>query len=386
MAKKKSKPTADAAPKKKPKPAKQPSRAGAVFGSILLFLLTLLFSIALLCSSILHSLLPQHTLSGSISQMDLSQVQLKDNGKTEQLGTCLYDWYFWDAPNLTEEYADVLVQQPEFNALFCNYLDDLSDYLTGDSSELPKASVEDIADLMQNDLGSTMRKETGVVFAEADRQSLEWTMGDDINAWNDALDSAVGSGFKQFAARMLCGMSGMITFGVLTIGCFVLWLILAVKKHWRKGRMLAGYGWAAAIPGLLVLAGCGVTLLLVEAFHVPDALLFTKKGLPTLVQPTVLATLIPAGYGVIFALIGIFTNAAVKKKQKKAALQKSTDKPAAPVETPAAEQPEFHYTEMTGDSKKDNTDASATAKFCPHCGAPNALNSQFCGSCGQKMK
>ncbi len=60
-------------------------------------------------------------------------------------------------------------------------------------------------------------------------------MGDDINAWNDALDSAVGSGFKQFAARMLCGMSGMITFGVLTIGCFVLWLILAVKKHWRKG-------------------------------------------------------------------------------------------------------------------------------------------------------
>ena len=255
MAKKKSKPTADAAPEKKAKPAKQPSRAGAVFGSILLFLLTLLFSIALLCSSILHSLLPQHTLSGSISQMDLSQVQLKDNGKTEQLGKCLYDWYFWDAPNLTEEYADVLVQQPEFNALFCNYLDDLSDYLTGDSSELPKASVEDIADLMQNDLGSTMRKETGVVFAEADRQSLEWTMGDDINAWNDALDSAVGSGFKQFAARMLCGMSGMITFGVLTIGCFVLWLILAVKKHWRKGRMLAGYGWAAAIPGLLVLAG-----------------------------------------------------------------------------------------------------------------------------------
>ena len=166
MAKKKSKPTADAAPEKKAKPAKQPSRAGAVFGSILLFLLTLLFSIALLCSSILHSLLPQHTLSGSISQMDLSQVQLKDNGKTEQLGKCLYDWYFWDAPNLTEEYADVLVQQPEFNALFCNYLDDLSDYLTGDSSELPKASVEDIADLMQNDLGSTMRKETGVVFAE----------------------------------------------------------------------------------------------------------------------------------------------------------------------------------------------------------------------------
>ena len=92
MAKKKSKPTADAAPEKKAKPAKQPSRAGAVFGSILLFLLTLLFSIALLCSSILHSLLPQHTLSGSISQMDLSQVQLKDNGKTEQLGKCLYDW------------------------------------------------------------------------------------------------------------------------------------------------------------------------------------------------------------------------------------------------------------------------------------------------------
>ena len=66
----------------------------------------------------------------------------------------------------------MLVQQPEFNALFCNYLDDLSDYLTGDSSELPKASVEDIADLMQNDLGSTMRKETGVVLDVYKRQRL----------------------------------------------------------------------------------------------------------------------------------------------------------------------------------------------------------------------
>ena len=109
----------------------------------------------------------------------------------------------------------------------------------------------------------------------------------------------------------------MIVFGVLTVACFVLWLVLAVKKHWHKGRMFTAYGLAVAIPSLLVLAASGVTLLLVEAFHVPDALIFSKAGLPTLLKPVVLATLIPAAYGVLFTVIGICTNAAVKSKKKK---------------------------------------------------------------------
>ena len=59
---------------------------------------------------------------------------------------------------------------------FCNYLDDLSDYLTGDSSELPKASVEDIAELraQANTLETTLMVGKGgiteQVIAEAKTQ------------------------------------------------------------------------------------------------------------------------------------------------------------------------------------------------------------------------
>ena len=110
MAKERSNTTAEAeAVPKKEKKQKQPTRAGAVFGSILLFLLTLLFGICFLCSSILNSVLPQKTLSAAIAKMDLSQIQLSDHGKEQLIGKCLYDWYFWDAPNLTEEYAEKLL-------------------------------------------------------------------------------------------------------------------------------------------------------------------------------------------------------------------------------------------------------------------------------------
>ena len=264
MAKEKSNTTAEAeAVPKKEKKQKQPTRAGAVFGSILLFLLTLLFGICFLCSSVLNSVLPQKTLSAAIVKMDLSQMQLSDHGKEQPIGKCLYDWYFWDAPNLTEEYAEKLVTMPECSQFLCDYLDDLSTYMTGDNSELPQLQPDDVADLLQEELGSKLTKETHVVFAEADRKSLNWTMGDDLNSWNSMLQHTIGSGFGKFLTRQLCNLSGMIAFGVLTVACFVLWLVLAVKKHWHKGRMFTAYGLAVAIPGLLVLAASGVTLLLV---------------------------------------------------------------------------------------------------------------------------
>ncbi|MFR0949434.1 MAG: hypothetical protein ACLSFT_01925 [Ruminococcus callidus] len=37
--------------------------------------------------------------------------------------------------------------------------------------------------MLQEELGSKLTKETHVVFA-ADRKSLNWTMGDDLNGWN----------------------------------------------------------------------------------------------------------------------------------------------------------------------------------------------------------
>lgn len=381
MAKKKSKTTADTAAESTAKPVKKPSRAGAVFGSILLFLLTLIFGICLLLSITLHTIVPQNALSKAVSQMDLSQAQLCDDDKMQPLGKCMYDWYFWNAPNLSEEYANVLVQQPEFNTLLCDYLDDLSGYLSGDIAELPEASVTDIADLMQNDLGSTMQEETGVIFAEADRQALEWTMGDDVNDWNHTLKHTIGSGFGKFLARMLCSISGIIVFGIMTAACFVLWLILAVRGHWRKGRMLTAYGCAVAIPSLLVLAESGITALLVEAFHVPDALLFTRNGLSVLLIPVVLSSLTVALSGMIVASVGICTNAVVKAKAKKKAA-------AVPEKTsaPLPSEPEFRYTEADGQDHTKKTDDTPTVKFCPHCGAENPLDSMFCGSCGEKMQ
>lgn len=166
--------------------------------------------------------------------MDLSQIQLSDHGKEQLIGKCLYDWYFWDAPNLTEEYAEKLVTMPECNQFLCDYLDDLSTYMTGDNSELPQLQPDDVADLLQEELGSKLTKETHMVFAEADRKSLNWTMGDDLNGWNSMLQHTIGSGFGKFLTRQLCNLSGMIAFGVLT------WLLRAVAGAGSEKALAQG--------------------------------------------------------------------------------------------------------------------------------------------------
>ncbi|MGN1402734.1 MAG: zinc ribbon domain-containing protein [Ruminococcus sp.] len=364
------------------KSGKKPG-GGAVIGSVLLFILTCILGILFLCSMTLHTALTQGSPSAALSKMDLSQAEITEDGKTQKLGTWIYDWYLWDAPNLSQEYAETVTAQPEVNEFFCDYLDELGDYLIKGSDTLPELDVNDIADLMQVDLATRMQKETGVTFAEADRQSIQWSMGDDIADWNEMLRETVGSGFGKFFVRFSCTMPGVITFGILAVVSFILWLFLAIRGHWRKGRFLTGYGCAVAIPSLLVLAASGVLLLLVNVFDVIPALSFAADGLPTLLLPAVWSSLTIALCGMIVASIGICTNAVVKAKRKKAEIAEM--QPAAPAAAAEpAPAPEFVYTEAP-ETKAEAPAAEPTAQFCPHCGAQNEPGSRFCGSCGQEM-
>lgn len=356
---------------------------GAVIGSVLLFILTCILGIFFLCSMTMHTALTQGSLSKALSKVDLSQVEITENGKTQKLGTWIYDWYLWDAPNLSQEYAETVMAQPEINEFFCDYLHELSAYLNKKTDTLPELDVNDIADLMQVDLATRMQKETGVTFAEADRQSIQWSMGDDIAYWNENLQEKIGSGFGKFFVRFSCTMSGVITFGVYPVVCFILWLFLAIKGHWRKGRFLTGYGCAVAIPSLLVLAVSGILLLLVNVFDVIPALSFAADGLPTLLLPAVWSSLTVALCGMIVASIGICTNAVVKAKRKKAEIAEM--QPAAPAAAAEPEPtPEFVYTEAP-ETKAETSASEPTVQLCPHCGAQNEPGSKFCGSCGQEM-
>ena len=49
-------------------------------------------------------------------------------------------------------------------------------------------------------------------------------------------------------------------------------------------------------------------------------------------------------------------------------------------DTPAAEMPEFHYTELPEDSNQ-----KPTPTHCPKCGAEIVPGGKFCGGCGYKF-
>lgn len=356
---------------------KKKTGAGAVFGSILFFIFTFLFTAMLLLSTAFHMMLEQNSVSVAVSQMDLSRAEVTDDGKTQNLGRWMYDWYLFDAPNLTPEYAEAAMAHPEVNAWICDNIDAYGAYLRGENDTLPEVDANAFADILQTEIAAEMEKETGVTFAEADRAAILVNTKEDLTDWNTDLQEAIGTGFGKFTARFLCGLSGIITFGGLTVGFFLLWLIFAVKGHWRKGRMLTGFGCAVAIPSLVVLAGNGLLLLLVRVLDVIPALSFAAEGLPTLLLPMVWGSLSLALCGMIFASVGICTNAVVKVKQKK-------DASAPKAETMSIPAPEAPLV-----SEQQEADTApvleSQSSFCPYCGAQNELESKFCGSCGKPM-
>ncbi len=356
---------------------KKPSRAGAVFGSILFFILTVLLTLLLLGSAIGHHMLSKGQLSEAVSKVQLSEITVEENGPSQPLGQWVYEKYLYNSVNLTPEYAGLAVAQPEMNDLLAQYATEYSDYLTRKTETMPKVEADDFADLMQEKMASYMEHETGIIFSEADRIALVKNMQSDLSAWNGTMEQIMGHGFNKVMLRFFMTRAGMITACVLLNAEFVVWLIFAIGKKWRKGKMFKGFGFAVAIPSLLLLLGCGVFLLLTTAMDAISPLSFAQKSMPVLLLSAVWAGLAGTLYGAIFASIGIATNAVVRAKGEKT---RKKAQPSEPAEKPAAEKPEFHYTELPEDSNQ-----KPTPTHCPKCGAEIVPGGKFCGGCGYKF-
>lgn len=368
------------------KQTKKPG-VGAAIGSVILFVLTMFMAILLLCSSTLYLSLQYNSVEKAVERTDLSQIEWTDDGITQSLGNWIYTWYMEGAPNLTPEYAQAALTHLEIKNVLCDYLGDLRTYLLRETNDLPQLDAAAFADVLQYDLASALKQETGVTFTEEDRAYFLWATGEDFPDWNASVWETVGTGAGKTCIRFFCTMPGVITAGVLTVVLFVLWLIFAMKGHWRKGRMLTGFGVAVAVPNLLVLLISGILLLLVNVLDAISVLSFTADGLPTVLMPLIWPCLAYTLCGAVIAAIGICINAVGKAKREKKE-QETFDSALAQAESPvqpAAEPQEseassFVYSAIQPESMPEPK--PETEIFCPNCGAKNDAGSKFCGSCG----
>ncbi len=379
--------------------------AGAVFGSIVFFILTFLSACLLIFSTTLHLTLQDQRISHAISRTDFSEISLTQDGKTQSLSAWIYEWYFSGAPNVNETYIDALISQDEYKIIFTDYFDALGSYLLQETDTLPTLSAESLADVMQYDLANTLAQETGITFTDEDRDYFLWATDEDIPEWNHTIQDVVGQGFGKAMIRLFATLPGIILAAGITLVFFILWLIFSIKGHWRKGRMLTGYGVAIAIPSLLILLSGGILLLLVNALHLIDSLSFAKHALPLLLLPAIWSSLGTALIGIIFTSIGIFTNSLAKAHSAKNQNQETTLEMSAVHESIPTVQPEpapepttkpvletepkskaESATVLESPESEAKTEAKTEPKtasgVCPHCGTQNSPDSKFCGACG----
>ena len=376
------------APETKKKPG-----AGAVFGSVILFIVTLLLSVLLMLSTSLHLMLKNHAPSHALSEIALSQIQIDG----QSFGSWFYTCYLWNAEGLNPAYGESVVAHPEFRAFFQNHLSDIEHYYLKETDDIPELSADALFDLMQNGNGiaNDLKQQTGITLNDTHREAFLYNAEEDVADWNAAI---AGNSFTRGMLRFLCSLPGVITVGVLTGVIFLLWLFLAIAGGWRKGRMLTGSGCAIAIPNLLVLLGCGVMLLLVSALDCIPRLSFAKTALPVLTQPFLWGSGIVALCGMILASIGICANSIVKSKRHSPIPAQPTDPaqpvfsefPAEPVVPAAPAVPETPIEPSISAAPESLAEPMATptaapvqtAVFCPHCGAKLNADDKFCGSCG----
>lgn len=368
--------------------------AGAAIGSIVFFILTFLMASVLLCSSTLYLTFSQNSLTKTIDRTDLSAVQLTDDGVRQDLGSWVYRWYMEGAPNLTPEFAQAALRNDAVKGVFTAYCTDLGQYLMRETNDLPMLDAEKLADAMQQ---NSLSQETGVTFLKEDRSYFLWATGEDIPEWNNEMHQIVGTGIGKVMIRFFCTLPGVITAGTLTLLLFVLWIIFAVKGHWRKGKMLTGYGVAVALPNALALLSCGILLLLVTVLDAIPTLSFAIDSLPVLLVPMIWPSLAYTLGGALIASIGICANGVAKSKRVvsdssvQASEPASTATSAEPAETPQEPdtEPTTAFTYQPFEPQKETVQAHAevdnapsAGTTCPHCGAPVTEGSKFCGSCG----
>lgn len=409
---------------------KRSSGAAKCFASVGLFLLTLIFSLLFLSSSILYSTVSQNRLPNAMEQVDLSQVLVAEDGRHVPLHQFLYDHYFWQTGTLTAEYVQVLLEQPETNALVGEFLETFTAYLSNESQTCPTFSTERLVGFLQNDINRHMETETGIYFTQHDRGTVTQAFQADFDRGNQVLEQVMGYGAGKMLLRFGSSLAGVITFGAATFALFLLWLTCAIRGHWRKGSMLTGYGIAALLPGAIVLLGGGIFALLFDTFGFFPLLQPLRLGLHVLLRMMLAVSVIPTAYGLLFALTGGLVRRAGRKSAAKKAQQLSlAHEMPAEAPQPEASEPEFQYATVGAPMAEENAPAApseplesaapyaaetptapqstveevssaaiseetstgtetpphAPMKYCPHCGAPSEPDSQFCGSCGEKF-
>lgn len=227
--------------------------AVVVLVSILCCILTFILTLLLVTGLTTYRVVELGTLVNAVENLDLTDIELKNDGKTITLAELIVDEFVDPDEDANPRDIEKVLEDKEITKFASGIVEEYNDYLR-DGGKFPKLRTDAFLDLMEK-MEDDIYKETGLRFGNGDVDALEKDLDDVLDDVNDAMERVMGQGVTGFGVRAVCSIWLPIAAGILLL-LILLWMILIhVFKCFSAGTALKTVSITAFIACTLLLAG-----------------------------------------------------------------------------------------------------------------------------------
>ncbi len=267
--------------------------AVVVLVSILCCILTFILTLLLITSLTTYRVVEQGTLVTAVENLDLTDIELKTDGKTITLAELIVEEFIDPDEEADPRDIEKVLEDKEITKFAAGIVEDYNVYLR-DGGKFPKLQAEAFIDLMEK-MEDDIYKDTGLRFGNGDVEALEDDLDDTLDDVNESLELVMGQGVSGFGVRAACSIWMPIAVGVLLL-LILLWMILI--------HVFKGFCAGTALKTFSITAFIACTLLLVGGLMSSAALGWADAGfLNGLLAPVSTQLLLHSGIGIAVCVV-----------------------------------------------------------------------------------
>lgn len=274
---------------------KQQTHTRIVLVNVICFILSVIFTLLILCQLSVRSALKNTTIDKSFNNIDYSKIIVQNGEEELSLDTYINEYYILDDSVTDEDINDLLVESTANEFIETKY-NELTQYILGGTYKIPSVTPEEIAQELDKNK-TLIYDNSSIRFLSDDHAELITALEGPLNSFNASIS---GSRVVSYL-RTFCSLALMIAFAAILLVILVVWAVIYSNLKERIYPAIRNFSVAAALSSavwtaVLLIASASVS----EKFALKGALDITTFTKNVYVH----CAFIAIAFLVVFLLIG----------------------------------------------------------------------------------